>query len=246
MPLITTPGMIGNATGSHNGVLFDGASRLVRDADLTGAANSKLWTCSLWFKRDVLGTVQRLYKSSTINSGATQVQFLASNLIEIQGHKSNETTEILTIASSAQTDTASWHHLLFSVDLANADNRHIYIDDGEDLNSVTDYIDFNIDFTRNNHAVGSATGSSDKFEGCLYDFWMEFGTYIDFSVVANRRKFTTANGAPVDLGLDGSTPTGSAPILFFSGAISAWHLNKGGGGGMNETGALLNCGTRPS
>jgi hypothetical protein len=45
-------------------------------------------------------------------------------------------------------------------------------------------------------------------------------------------------GAPVSLGADGSTPTGTAPIIFLSGATSSWETNKGSGGGFTENGGL--------
>src|SRR6185295_18112501 len=44
--------------------------------------------------------------------------------------------------------------------------------------------------------------------------------------------------SPVSLGSNGSTPTGSAPLVFMSGDISAWFTNKGTGGGFTLSGTL--------
>src|SRR3546814_7073174 len=44
---------------------------------------------------------------------------------------------------------------------------------------------------------------------------------------------------------DGSTPTGSAPLVFLSGATASWHTNKGTGGGFTENGALTDAATDP-
>ena len=70
--------------------------------------------------------------------------------------------------------------------------------------------------------------------------------YLDISVENNRRKFIDADGFPVDLGSDGSTPTGIAAIMFFSGATVSWHTNDGSGGGFTENGALTDAATSPS
>lgn len=62
--------------------------------------------------------------------------------------------------------------------------------------------------------------------------------FIDFSNVTNRRLFIDAGGNPVNLGTDGSLPTGSAPDIFLSGDTDTWHVNKGTSGGFTENGTL--------
>ena len=47
------------------------------------------------------------------------------------------------------------------------------------------------------------------------------------------------NGISENLGSDGSTPTGTAPILFLNNPASTWHTNLGTGGGMSLTGTLV-------
>eukprot|EP00951_Prasinocladus_malaysianus_P002741 scaffold19422_cov43-Prasinocladus_malaysianus.AAC.1 len=46
--------------------------------------------------------------------------------------------------------------------------------------------------------------------------------FLDMSVEANRRKFVSASGAPVLLGVDGSLPTGNAPDIYLSGDSGNW------------------------
>jgi hypothetical protein len=62
------------------------------------------------------------------------------------------------------------------------------------------------------------------------DTWID-STHLDFTVETNRRKFVGADGKPVNLGADGSTPTGVAPAIFFSGDASTFGTNRGTGGG---------------
>jgi hypothetical protein len=79
----------------------------------------------------------------------------------------------------------------------------------------------------------------------LADFWLDYGTYIDFSSATLREKFISANGMPMYLGADGSLPTGSSPEVFLSGDTADWHLNKGTGGGFVENGELTESLSQP-
>jgi hypothetical protein len=69
------------------------------------------------------------------------------------------------------------------------------------------------------------------------DLWID-NTYSDFTVEADRRKFVTADVKPVDLGVNGETPYGSPPQIFFGSAYVAanWNsgINLGGGGNLND------------
>ena len=54
-------------------------------------------------------------------------------------------------------------------------------------------------------------------------------TYFDFSVEANRRKFFDALGYPVDLGSDGSNPSGDQPHVYLNaGFHNGTNLGAGG------------------
>jgi len=93
------------------------------------------------------------------------------------------------------------------------------------------------------NTLGSALDTYD----CA-DYWFAPNVYIDFTQTANRRKFISAAGKPVDLGADGSTPTGTAPAIFLSGDASptGFQFNKGTGGAFTLTGTLTNATTSPS
>ncbi len=91
---------------------------------------------------------------------------------------------------------------------------------------------------------GDNFGNCERFD--VADAWLAPGQFIDFSIEANRRKFINANGKPVDLGIDGSIPTGTAPAIFFSGDSSSFGTNKGTGGNFTAVGSLTNASTSPS
>jgi hypothetical protein len=94
--------------------------------------------------------------------------------------------------------------------------------------------------------IGSTTTNSGpyaKFD--VAEAWFAPGQFVDFSVVANRRKFRTVGGTAVGLGPDGSTPTGIAPAVYFSGDATAFPVNKGTGGAFTKSGTITDAPTSP-
>jgi hypothetical protein len=76
--------------------------------------------------------------------------------------------------------------------------------------------------------------------------YVNYATHLDLSVEANRRKFISAAGKPVSLGANGSTPTGSQPIIYLANPTATWQDNLGAGGNFTENGALADAATNPS
>lgn len=232
-------------------VNFDGTNDwLTRGAGLTGAADSKLITVSGWLKVGVDDTLMNVWSSATTAGGATvmhRVQRQADNSLRLIGRNATPST-ILTIVSSTNVAQVAdgWVHFLFSVDLADTGKRHIYINDASDLATVDTYTNDTMDFTTGDWSVGAIPAGTGKLTGDLADLWIAPGVYIDFSVEANRRLFIDAGGKPVDLGSDGSTPTGTAPLMFFTNPTATWHTNAGSGGGFTENGAITDAADSPS
>lgn len=91
----------------------------------------------------------------------------------------------------------------------------------------------------------------DFFFGALAEIYFAPGYYLDFSIVANRRKFITAAGKPAQMGYNAYLPTGDLPSIYF-------HLDKGeppanfaynrgtGGNPWVITGPLTTASTSPS
>lgn len=98
--------------------------------------------------------------------------------------------------------------------------------------------------------IGSDSFEGDEFNGAMADLWIAPNTFIDFSVTGNRRKFISAAGKPVNLGADGSIPTGTAPAIFQrrapADAAATFADNLGTGGDFTITGTLTNAPSSPS
>ena len=237
------------STGAYaiNAVDFDGSTHLNRGADLTGSADSKLVTGHFWVKfANAASSNEIIWASGGLNL-AFVIARNTSEAIGISAKNSGGSTILDVRTSLSSVADTDWNHAVFSFDLSDTGKRHLYLDDVSDLN-ITTYTNDTIDFTRAEHEIGGIFSGSLllPFSGCLAQLWLYPGVYIDLSVEANRRKFVGASIGYVDLGSDGSTPTGSAPLVFLDGATASWHTNKGGGGGFTENGTLTDCADAPS
>jgi len=80
-------------------------------------------------------------------------------------------------------------------------------------------------------------------DGCLSEIYFDVNRFLDFSVVANRRKFISASGVPVELGTNGQLPTGSVPIVYAPDGDTS--TNLGVGGSFFNSGTFAACSTIP-
>ena len=224
---------------------FDGSNDyLTRGADLTGIVDGKQGIISMWVRIDGGdGVVHRLF-----NSSSNFVKFSKSSSGKPEAkHLNSGSTTILQIKSDgAVNQSATWRHLLFAWDLS-VPVGHVFIDDVEDESAGSTETDDTINYAGpGDYAVAAQPNGSAKLNGCMADFYFNSAEFLDISIESNRRKFIDASGKPVDLGSDGSTPTGTQPILFLNGDSTDFETNQGSGGNFSVTGALSACSTSPS
>lgn len=211
-----------------NAVQFDGFSYLSA-ASLAGAADSKQVLGSLWFKASTGDTSYILDSSST----RAAVYFFSSAQYFLFRSTSGQDSFFGTRPQS-QANNDAWHHLCFSTDGINA---ACFFDDVQ--YSPAAKLNNTLDLTAAAHTIGSALGGAAKYTGALAQLYLNYGAYMDLTVVTNRRKLVGPSAkSSIDMGSDGSLVTGSPPILFFDGDTSGWHINKGSGGGFTKNGAL--------
>jgi len=226
----------------------DGATR---STDWTGLADGNIVTGSFWFRRtgNFNSAAAPNYIYNETGSKGLQIWFNTSNQLSIQGKNSAATVKILQDTNTQITDS-NWHHVVFSFDTRNTTTKYIYLDDALDMasgagacggsncvwsNSAPNAIAFS-----GNAPLGifcnSTCVAADRAALDVADFWLDFNTYMDLSVAANRRKFINASLQPVFLGADGSLPTGQSPIIFFSGYYDNRFLSTNHGtGGSPDT-----------
>lgn len=200
-------------TPGEFGTNFTAITDYLQGTDNTPFVESKTFTMSFWFRRDVNG-VERFF---AINPSRTfNPSIGTSATFEILGRNSAGSNVLLmTGDTSLSNDFTTWWNVLVSVDMSDTGKRHIYLNDSAETLSVTTYVDDLIDFVGTQYRLANLNSNN----GCscsISEFYLDVGTYTDFSVEANRRKFIDASGEPVDLGKFGELPTGSRPEIYMS------------------------------
>ena len=229
-------------------VTFDGTNDyLTRGGDFTGNADGKLGIVSFWVK------INNNQTNVFYDNGATGQQYFfcdAGGAFQLEFENSGG-TNTLAINSAGGLFLAAngWKHVLASWDVGNGLAR-LFVDDVEQSNAGFITNNNTIDYTDSSHFVCADTGSGNRLNGDIADFYFNNAEYIDLSIEANRRKFISSAGKPVYLGNNGELPTGTSPRLFLSlaqgAAVSTFATNKGTGGGMTITGTLAEAATSPS
>lgn len=224
------------------GADFDGTNDyLTLDAGFTGGADDTQFTLAFWVRWD--GGAGIIMHVDGVLAGAADPRFYvsvnSSGNVAVYGENSSSTT-ILSILSDYALPEGQFSHVLLSVDMANSSYLRLYIN-GISVNfTVTTFTATeSIDFTGADVGIGGAPSGAQLFDGVLGELWFDPGTYLDFDTDANRLKFESAYGRPIDLGATGSTPTGSQPLVYLSGGADAFETNLGTGGGFTENGALV-------
>lgn len=214
------------ATYTAKAVVFNGSTYLARGAALTGAANSKVMTVSLWFK---LTGGNNAETGFILEQGAGfTVERLATNKIAVISVTGNYQS------SGTYTSGGGWHHVAWSENTA-VPVGYLFID-GVNQN-ITYNPTQNVQITLNaaNWYLGNKGAD---LTGSLSDLWMSF-EFFDISVAANLQKFRSSGGAPVNLGATGTNPTGNTPIVYQTGDATTWVTNAGSGGGFTVAAGSL-------
>lgn len=236
---------------------FDGTNDyMTTSAGLTGAADSKTGTMSLWIRIDGGDGTFRTFLTDNVSVGGpggastrVSVGIRDTNVLQVTARAATGTTNLDIRSVTAYTASATWLHFMASWNLAIAGSSRLYVNDVSDLSEIT-YTDTNIDYTVADWSVGAICDGTSKLDGCLAELYFSPGQYMDFSLVSNRRKFISASGKPVWLGADGSAPTGTAPLVYQrvadGAAVATFATNLGTGGNFSITGTLTSGSTSPS
>jgi hypothetical protein len=231
----TSIGATNAGTYNANATYFNGSSLLTRSADLTGLSDSKTGTVSFWFNTSLGAQILRIPTGLFV--------YISNGKVYVGGDTSSGTVTLN--ANTANTyDDSNWHHCIASWDLSSA-TFQMYIDDVSDATVVTN-LNNNISYTGGSGlwpTVGGA-GTGD-YTGSLSELWFDT-THIDLSNSANRAKFIGSDGFPVNLGSNGSTPTGTSPIIYLKNTAATFGTNSGTGGDFTASGSLSIAPTSPS
>jgi hypothetical protein len=210
---------------------FDGTTSKLQSTSLSVAGSSQ-GTLSFWFYADVATwntpamTLWELRVGSTV---AIRINTASSRRLTVSVvGVTNYTTPTNTFT------VGTWNHVLVSYKTGVGGWYKISINDATPVNGASMLSATLTVAGTITRAYCSTTGGASQFwDGDIAYIYHNVVTALDITDVANRRKFIDAAGDPVDLGSDGSTPTGSAPAFFLDGGASM--SNNGSGGTLTPT-----------
>ena len=225
-------------------VTFDGSNNYMKHTSSSGWADTKQFTISIWFRASSLHD-GFLFDIGDVSITTSSHLYLESDGGIILGFKDGDNSynqkHTITSSDSAKYAANTWYHLLASVRTNSSATAYFYKNDTVSDGTWSDHFNSNIDWTRNQYSIGSKINEGNKFNGDLGPIWID-NTYLDITVESNRRKFISASGTPVDLGSDGSIPTGSQPKVYIRGEASVWNSadnNKGSTSDYSEIGGTI-------
>lgn len=223
---------------TYYSAVFDGANDYLSKAEaITGLTDTKVGLISFWIK-ETTAFDSHIIMGAT--SGFLTLKRAATSYPDILAYDGGS-TERLHLTSTAQVyNDGNWHHVLISWDLAQADKSWIYVD-GADATTRTTHSDGALNLDVADWGIGAAADGSSKTAATLCEFYFT-NEYLDISVQGNREKFRTSGGKPANLGANGSTPTGTQPLVYFHNAVTDWDNNLGSGGAFTENGAVADGG----
>lgn len=218
------------------GVHFNGSTSLKYSSAFSGAVDGPSILFSFWAKQEGSDGADQWILSG---AGSSFIHRDSSNKMVF--HVENSSFDVAYDITSSASFLAGggWHHFMGS---GNGTTGSLYIDGAS---AGTPFIG---NFTMNYTAGGDRylVNQFVPWTGDLADVYINLNAYLDLTNSTNRAKFITSGGAAVDLGSDGSTPTGSTPTMFFHGAVSGWETNDGSGGGFSvSSGSLSAASTNP-
>ena len=233
---------------------FDGTNDyMLRGGGLTGAVDGSQGIFSCWFRIDGTDAATKYIFGNT-NAAKTRVHLDTNNNIVVDVRDATGALVFTATTATAFSVGATWHHIICSWDtnfIAGSKLMKMVVDGATESPSISDVaVAFNVDYTVTEWNIGARSDGVALYDGCLAELYFNSVTYLDVTQAANLAKWRTVGGKPEDLGVDGSTPTGTAPIVYQriadGAAASSFATNLGSGGNFSITGTLDTGSSSPS
>ena len=229
-----TPAAVGASYTAHSAT-SNGTVYMSRGGALTGSADGTEGMVSFWY--DPAGTdgvQQTIFQS---NNGRVSIIKSTDNQLRFNMASAADVDKIRILSITAYVAATARIHVIASWSTTN-NRAQLYVNDVDDADVVTTANDsVAIDYTDTDWGVFWGPGGYPSVIGSIGEFYFNEAESLDLSVASNRRKFVTADLKPVDLGATGSTPTGTAPIIYLKSVYSSYPTNSGSGGNFTKGGA---------
>lgn len=211
---------------------FDGSADYLSKGSITGAADGKKATISLNLKLNTSGSgfdyAFSLGESGSRNDFSLLFEYSGSTAgFILEGFNAANSSIVKYTAGTSTLTVGKVYSIQITFDLTNASNRAVLIDGVDAGGTWNTYTNDDVDFTQNANNIGASAIPNNYLQGDLSDFWFN-DSYIDLS--SSNPFYDTDTSKPKNLGGDGSTPTGSSPLVYLPLRGNDAGNNKGTGG----------------
>lgn len=205
---------------------------LSRSSALTGAADGNLITFAFQIKKTSTGSNQFVFDMEDGGSGSCLVEFDGSGHLFVFVTTSGGSYTFYGLSSDTFADTSDYYSIIISGSGV-AGALEAYVNDVQ-VNWSSHTVNNNSGvLTGSSMSIGAAAGGGTYLNASIRRFWYN-DEYLDLTSSTNRRKFFDANNNPTDWGSDGSTPTGSQPLIYMEDGGFADYTNLGSGGAFTK------------
>ena len=226
---------------SPSATLFE-SGEYMNDATLTtsGPSGSKKLLISFGFEVvDTWPSTGQLFDMR--DSGGNQrvyCNFASSGRLWFLVKNSGGTTISQFITSTSEFSVNTFYQVAFEIDTTTGTERGTMIKNGEVVSLGTGpsiVADGEIPVITRLYVAGTSGLSEDV---ALAELYINLAESLDLTVEGNREKFY-ADGNFVDLGSDGSTPTGTAPLMYYKNGFATFNEDESGNNNdLSVTGTL--------
>lgn len=222
---------------------YDGTNDwLTNSSGLTGNTAGKTFTFSAFVYLPTTGSNKYIMMfGSYANNAGFHVFLNGSNRLFIRGYSGSSAVLDMNVGSP-EVPLSTFMSIVVSIDLANAANRHVYLNDIDVTSSVTwtTYSNANIDFNTTPQWIAHTGSPYPPYKGRLSNVFLD-KTYRNLSVTANRRLFVKADLSPA-VGQAALNPLVYVPMS----DPTQPGLNQGTGGNFTLTGVVARSGRGPN
>jgi hypothetical protein len=222
--------------GFAKGVNFNGSTYIASSPASTAltTTNGRKYLVSFWFRMAAPPSGYVILFSNVADTSLS-IQRDGSGTIYLNAKDAAfENVGSFVLGANLITDT-NWHHIIYTVDMPSAGYQKIVLD-GVVLTTYSfgQTSANNIDFTAASTNTIGARGGSLFITGDMAELYVAHNQSLPLETPSNVQKFRSVSGHPVDLGVAGATPTGTAPTMYFSvrsgGVAADFKTNRGTGG----------------
>jgi hypothetical protein len=234
------------------GAYFDGSNDYMLAEPLNSGADGTVTSGSVWVNVDSLSNDPNFFTAEVSTESMPQSFIGSDGSIGINIYQDAGNYYYAKTSSTGLITTgAGWQHIAWRI-ISNPFSLVIYVDGAAKgtTTAASAGSGFTMDNTNARTYIGSARNPpGGKMQGDMAENYVNIGVNLDWSDSATMAKFRSAAGGPVDLGTDGSIPTGAAPDIYCSlrpgDSAADFKTNRGAGNDFVITGALVLSSTNP-